>query len=110
MAERTTYDAEMTREELAEYLHALADELNAEGRTVGISLGNKMVRVSPSDSIDSEATVTERSRRLRKDTEELVLRFKWHPTRDTAESDSGRGAGSGSASETDGESEDWNDR
>ncbi|MFW6376377.1 MAG: amphi-Trp domain-containing protein [archaeon] len=110
MAERTTYDAEMTREELAEYLHSLADELNDEGGTVSIPLGNKRVRVSPSDSIDSEVTVTERSRRLRKDTEELALTFSWHPDRDTAESGSGRGSESGSASGTDGESEDHNDR
>lgn len=89
MAETTTYSTEMTREETANYLRSIADELGSSGGRVRVPVGNKAVHLSPSDSIESEATVTERSRRLRKDTEEMVLKFKWNPVKDTAESSYG---------------------
>ncbi|QLG60916.1 amphi-Trp domain-containing protein [Halorarum salinum] len=89
MAETTTHSTEMTREEMADYLRSIADELGSGSGSVRVPVGNKAVHLSPSDSIESEATVTERSRRLRKDTEEMVLKFKWNPVEDTAESDTG---------------------
>lgn len=109
MAETTTHSTEMTREEMADYLRSIADGLGSGSGSVRVPVGNKAVHLSPSDSIESEATVTERSRRLRKDTEEMVLRFKWNPVEDTAESDSGSAppqdaeseSGSGTMSGTD---------
>ncbi len=91
MTETTTFDAEMTREETASYLRDIAEQLESERGAVHVPIGNKQVRLSPPDKIDSEATVTERSRRLRKDTEELELSFKWNPTKDTAESSTNGG-------------------
>lgn len=87
MAETTTHDREMTREETASFLRSIADQLESEQQKISIPIGNKEVQLSPPRKIDSEATVTERSRRLRKDTEQLALTFKWTPTKDTAESD-----------------------
>jgi len=100
MAETTTHSAELTRAEMAARLRSIADELDSERGTVRIPVGNKEVRVSPSDDIDSETTVTERSRRLRKNTEELALTLKWNPTGDTAESNPDTDAESGSTPES----------
>lgn len=82
MAETTSDRTEMTRSETAELLRSIADELDADGQRVGIPVGNKEVQLSPPETIDVESTVTERSRRLRKDTEELALTFKWNVTED----------------------------
>lgn len=87
MAETTTHETEMTRAETAAYLRSIADELDSGQGKIRIPVGNKEVLLSPPETIGSETTVTERSRRLRKDTEELILKFNWNPARDTAESD-----------------------
>ena len=87
MVERMSHSEEMTRSETAAYLRSIADQIDSSGDVVSVPIGNKSVRLSPSDAIDTEATVTERSRRLRKDTEELALTLKWNPVKDTAESD-----------------------
>lgn len=105
MAETTTDETEMTREETATFLRAIADELVSGRGRVGIPVGNKEVQLSPTETIDVETTVTERSRRLRKDTEELSLTFKWNTAKDTAESATGRDeeseSGMGTESRTD---------
>lgn len=87
MAETTTDETEMSRAEAATFLRTIADELDAGSGTVGVPVGNKEIRLSPPDRIDAETTITERSRRLRKDTEELSLTFRWSPTGDTTESE-----------------------
>jgi amphi-Trp domain-containing protein len=83
MAETTTFSGEMTRTELAEFLRAMADELDSGHGKIRIPLGNKEVTLSPPETVDVETTVTERSRRLRKDVEEVDLCFDWNPTQDT---------------------------
>lgn len=109
MAETTTHDTKMTREETAEFLRLIADELDSGRDVVAIPIGNKEVQLSPPETIDTEATVTERSRRLRKNIEEMALEFKWNPVKNTAESGSGseseseRQAESGSEMETEDE-------
>lgn len=87
MAETTSHDAEMTREETAAFLRSIADELDSGRGVIGVSIGNKGVELSPPDTIDTEATVTERSRRFRKNVEKLSLEFAWNPTQATAESE-----------------------
>lgn len=87
MAETTTDETELTRSEAADFLRTIADQLDDGNRTVDIPVGNKEIRLSPSERIDARTTVTERSRRLRKDTEEVAISLKWHPSGDTAESD-----------------------
>lgn len=105
MAETTSHDTEMTRAEMAAFLRSIADELDSDEDVVSVSIGNKAVRLSPSDSIESEATVTERSRRLRKDTEQLALTFKWNPVTDTAEAASEPGSSPNAESDPEMESD-----
>ncbi|MBX0295653.1 amphi-Trp domain-containing protein [Haloarcula nitratireducens] len=88
MAETTAHSEERTRAETAEFLRALADELDGGSGRIRVPIGNKEVQLSPPETIDTEAMVTERSRRLRKDVEQLALTFQWNPAKDTAESDS----------------------
>ena len=88
MAETTTDEREMAREDAAKLLRSIADELDEGGGRIGIPVGTKEIRLSPPGTVTLETTVTERSRRLRRDTEELSLTFKWNPTSDTAESGS----------------------
>lgn len=87
MAETTTDETKLTRAEAATFLRTVADQLDSDSRTVEIPVGNKEIRLSPPETIDQETTITERSRRLRKDTEEVAITFNWNPSRDTAESD-----------------------
>lgn len=91
MAETTSQKAEMTREETAEFLRSIADELDSGRDIVRVPIGNKQVRLSPPKTIDAETTVTERSRRLRKNVEELDLEFTWKPAKNTV-SDDGSGS------------------
>ena len=85
MANTTSHETELSRAETAAFLRDIADELDSDRDGVRIDVGNKQVRLSPPEQIATEATVTERSRRLRKDVEELELRFTWTPVRGTAE-------------------------
>lgn len=85
MADTTSHETELSRAETAEFLRSIADELDGEKARIRVAVGNKRVQLSPPERIATEATVTERSRRLRKDVEELELRFKWTPTKATAE-------------------------
>lgn len=121
MADVTTHDARMTRKEVADVLRSIADEMDAERGDARIAVGNKEVKVRPSDDIDAEVTVTERSRRLRKDVEELDLAFAWNPTRRSEGSDgeesvgaddepSGETDAEASGAETDGDDDPGVDR
>jgi len=91
MANTTSHETELTRAETAAFLRDIADELAEDGGQVRVEIGNKEVRLSPPERINTEATVTERSRRLRKDIEELELRFRWTPAKETAPATDGRG-------------------
>jgi len=85
MADTTSHETQLTRAETAEFLRSIADELDADKGRIRVAIGNKRVRLSPPERIATEATVTERSRRFRKDVEELELRLQWTPTKATAE-------------------------
>jgi len=87
MAETTDHSEKRTRAETAELLRDLADELDGGSGRIRVPIGNKEVQLSPPETIDTESRVTERSRRLRKDVEQLALTFQWNPTKDTAGSD-----------------------
>lgn len=85
MVELTSHAEEMSRSETASMLRAIADELDSGSGVVSLPVGNKEVKLSPSDQIGTEVRVTERSRRLRKDVESVVIEFEWSPTKATAE-------------------------
>lgn len=87
MAEMTSHAEEMSRSEAASMLRAIADELDSGSGVVSLQVGNKEVKLSPSDQVGTEVRVTERSRRLRKDVESVVVEFEWNPTKATAEAD-----------------------
>lgn len=91
MAETTTEETSMTRTEAARFLRSIADGLDSGDPRVRVPVGNKEVQLSPPETVNVETTVIERSRRLRKDVEELILAFDWSPTRDTAEADAESG-------------------
>lgn len=103
MAETTSQKAKMSRDETAALLRSIADELESDRGIVRVRIGNKEVRLSPPDTIDAETTVTERSRRLRKNVEELDLEFTWNPVKDTVRSgsDDDSGETDGAASDED---------
>ncbi len=76
MANTTESKETVTRKEFATYLRNLADQFESEG-DAQIQVGNKSVTVHPSESVDCEITVTERSAILRGDKEALDLEAKW---------------------------------
>jgi amphi-Trp domain-containing protein len=88
MAERTSFDTEISRSETADFLRTVADELDSKSQVVTVEVGNKRVKLSPPETVDAAVEVTERSRVLRKDVEELDLNFRWNPVTNTAETDS----------------------
>ncbi|MFC6836005.1 amphi-Trp domain-containing protein [Halomarina ordinaria] len=79
MTSKTSYDSTMTREEVAAYLHAIADEFASGEEDATIDLGNKQVTVQPSDKVNVDVTVTERDAMLRKNRQKLDLELKWRP-------------------------------
>lgn len=87
MAEMTSHTEELSRSETASMLRAIADELDSDSGVVSMPVGNKDVKLSPSDQVGTEVRVTERSRRLRKDVESVVIELEWNPTKATAETD-----------------------
>lgn len=89
MANTTSAERKMSREEAAEYLRGIADEMESGRARVTVPVGNKAVGLSPPGTVGSEVAVTERSRRIRKDVEELELTFRWNPTRAVDEDDGG---------------------
>lgn len=99
MAEMTSHDEEMSRSEAAAMLRSFADELDSGSGVVSMPVGNKNVKLSPPDEFVSEVRVTERSRRLRKDVETVVVEFEWNPTKATAEAEPDTGSGAESGSE-----------
>lgn len=92
MAETTTNEAKLSRSDAASYLRSVADELEQSGRTIEIPVGNKNIELSPPEEVRMETTVSERSRSLRKDVEEVSFTFTWNPSSDNT--------GSGAETET----------
>lgn len=76
MAQTTEFDDEMSREEAADYLRSVADELDREDGA-SVQLGNKRVEVRPPESIRCKGKLTERSRLLGSDREELTVTLSW---------------------------------
>ncbi len=84
MAETTTNESKLSRSDAASYLRDVADELEQSGRTVQIPVGNKNIELSPPEEVRLETTVSERSRSLRKDVEEVSFTFTWNPSSDNS--------------------------
>lgn len=82
MAETTTNESKLSRSDAASYLRDVADELEQSGRTIQVPVGNKNIELSPPEEVRLETTVSERSRSLRKDVEEVSFTFTWNPSGD----------------------------
>lgn len=78
MAERTSHEEDLSKEEVAERLRELAETIESDG-PADVRVGNKAVRLSPGASIKSSIETVEESRRLRSDRESIHLDLTWTP-------------------------------
>lgn len=78
MADETSADETMSRNDLAEYLRDLAVELEGEGEA-NVPVGNKTITLHPGPEIDCEVTVSERSPMLGTDSEAIRVDMSWKP-------------------------------
>ncbi|RRJ28413.1 amphi-Trp domain-containing protein [Halocatena pleomorpha] len=80
MSETTDFESELSRSEVAEYLHELANEFVDEEAPMTVPVGNKEVTLHPSPTVSCETSVTERSPMLGTDKEEVVVSLSWSPS------------------------------
>lgn len=78
MAEKTLNEAELSRDEAAEQLRALADEIEGEG-VANVRVNNKTITLSPPSSIGYEVGVRESSSILRGNRETVTVKMGWKP-------------------------------
>lgn len=78
MAEKTLNEEKLSRNEIAERLRTLADELEGEG-PADVQIGNKTVSLSPSSSIAYEAGIRESASVLRGSRETITVKMDWKP-------------------------------
>ncbi|MDF9747566.1 amphi-Trp domain-containing protein [Natrinema salsiterrestre] len=79
MAQRTTADETLPREELAAYFQDLAREFEGEDEEVIVPVGNKNVSLSPPHNVDVSVEVVERSSMLRGNRETVEIELSWKP-------------------------------
>ncbi|PGF15648.1 amphi-Trp domain-containing protein [Natrinema sp. CBA1119] len=79
MAQRTTADETLPREELAAYFTDLAAEFERSDEEVTIPVGNKNVSLDPPQNIDLSVEVVERSSMLRGNRETVEIELSWKP-------------------------------
>lgn len=78
MAERTSYEEELSQEEVADRLREIAETIESDG-PADVRVGNKAIRLSPSASVKFSIETVEESRRLRSDRESVSLDLTWTP-------------------------------
>ena len=84
MVDKTLAAEELTRDEAAERLRELADELEGDG-PASVRTGNKSVDLRPSQSIAYEVGVRERSSILRGSRETVTIKMDWKPPKSSDE-------------------------
>ncbi len=84
MPQKTAVPEEMSREEVAQRLHDLAEEFESGGEVVART-GNKTVELEPTDDVGYELTVRERGSILRGNRESITIRMDWKPERERSE-------------------------
>lgn len=75
MATKTATEQELSREEAAEWLEELADELR-EGE-FAVDIDNRTITLQPPPSIGMEVSVREHSSLLRGDRESVTIEMGW---------------------------------
>ncbi|WP_049922570.1 amphi-Trp domain-containing protein [Halopiger djelfimassiliensis] len=79
MAQRTTADETLSREELASYFEELAAEFGAADEGINVRVGNKSVTLHPPESVETSVDVVERSTMLRGNRETVTIELSWKP-------------------------------
>ena len=77
MAQRTTADETLPREDLATYLRELAAEFERDNEGITVPVGNKNVALTPPETLDMSVEVVERSSMLRGDRETVAIELSW---------------------------------
>ena len=77
MAQRTTDDDRLSRDEFAAYLRELAAEFEEGDEHVTIPVGNKDVTLTPPETLEVSVEVVERSSMLRGDRETVDIELSW---------------------------------
>lgn len=78
MAEKTLEAERLSREEAADRLHELADQIGGEG-PANVEVGNKRIELSPGSELGYEVGVRERSSLLRGSRESVTVKLDWKP-------------------------------
>lgn len=79
MAQRTTTDESLPRDELAAYFEHLATEFRSDDERVDVRVGNKTVTLSPPETVDASIDVVERSTMFRGNHETVRIELNWKP-------------------------------
>ncbi|SDQ23706.1 amphi-Trp domain-containing protein [Natronobacterium texcoconense] len=83
MADRTTADVTLSRDELAAYFEHLGEEFRegevGDGEEVRVSVGNKTVALNPPETVDLSVDVVERSPMFRGTRETIEIEVTWKP-------------------------------
>lgn len=76
MSDKTSDEQELSRDDVADNLQALARELRGDG-PADIPVGNKNVVLTPAAAIDYDITVEERSPMLGGERETITVTLDW---------------------------------
>ena len=79
MAQRTSAEETMTREELATYLAEIAGEFERGEEEIGVGVGNKSITLHPPENVDVSVDVVERSSMIRGQRETIEIELQWKP-------------------------------
>ncbi len=78
MVEKTINEEKLGREEAADHLREIADDLE-EGEEFDLDVGNKTITLNPASSIGFEVGARERSSILRGSRESVTIKMDWRP-------------------------------
>ena len=78
MADRTANEETVSREQAADMLQEVARELRS-GGSADVTVGNKLLTLSPAPEVDYEIEVEERSPMIGGDREEVTVSLGWKP-------------------------------
>ncbi len=78
MSEKTLHEEKISREEVADRLEAVAEQLRGDG-DANVDVGNKTVTLSPRGNIAYEIGIRESSSVLRGDRETVTIKLDWKP-------------------------------
>jgi amphi-Trp domain-containing protein len=84
MSEKTNHEADVSRDEAADLLQELAREVRGSG-PAEVHVGNKMLALSPSSTLEYEIEVEERSPMLGGDREKITVVLDWEVEDETPE-------------------------